>query len=166
MNIFLNFTIYQIGWFLAVFKENTGAAIALPLLVVHLYFSKHKKADLKMMGLLLFAGLIIDGTLHAIGCLQFNVLAFPIPLWLAIIWLLLATLPHHSLNWLKGRPVLSSVFGAIGGPLAYWAGVRVGAAGFGWDAIWALAVISLIWAILWPFVMYFANRVLPRNMKV
>lgn len=162
MNIFINFSIYQIAWFLSVFRENSGALLALPLLAVHLYLSKHKKADLKMMGLLLASGLLIDGTLHAIGCLSFNAPSLPIPFWLGTVWLFLATLPNHSLAWLKGRSLLSMIFGALGGPLAYWAGVRVGAASFVWDTGVALITIAVIWAILWPLVMHFANHVLPK----
>ncbi len=162
MNIILNFLIYQVAWFLCVFKENTGALIALPLLCLHFYFSQCKKADLMLMAIVLVAGLIIDGTLHFVGCMTFNVPALPIPFWLATVWIFLATLPNHSLIWLKGRPVLSGIFGAIGGPLAYWAGIRVGAANFGWNQIEALSVIALIWSILWPVVMYLANRILPK----
>lgn len=163
MNIFANFTLYQIAWFLCVFLENTGGLIAFPLLFLHFYLSPSKKADLRLMGLLLFAGLLIDGALCFTGLLRFNVPALPIPFWLAVIWLFLATLPHHSLKWLKKRPFLSALLGTLGGPLAYWAGVKFGAAQFGWGLSLSFFVLAGTWAILWPLVMLFAEHELPRK---
>ncbi len=60
-----------------------------------------------MMGFLLAVGIVVDGTLYYIGYISYNIAALPIPFWLAVIWLALATLPHHSLKWLKNRYLLS-----------------------------------------------------------
>ncbi len=163
MNIFVNIGIYQAVWFMCVFLENLGALLSIPLLILHLYLSPCKIQDAKQMGTLLLAGIIIDGTLHMLGFISYNVPAYPIPLWLATIWLGLATLPHHSLSWLKGRMLLASLFGALGGPLAYWAGVRVGAASFNWSLIQSLTTLAVIWAILWPLAMYIAGNDLAKN---
>lgn len=163
MNIVANFALYQIAWFLCVFLENMGGLIAFSLLFLHLYLSPTKRADLRLMGLLLLAGLIMDGILFFAGFLKFNAPSLPIPFWLAVIWLFLATLPHHSLNWLKKRPLLSAIFGAVGGPLAYWAGVRIGAAQFGWELPLSFTVLAGLWAILWPLVMWFADHEIPRE---
>lgn len=162
MNIFINFIIYQVVWLLSVFEGNGGAVAGLLLLVGHLLLSPVKKEDLKMMGLLLAVGMVLDGALHYLGFMTYETAALPIPFWLAVIWLALATLPHHSLKWLKRRPLLSAFFGAIGGPLAYWAGVKAGAASFSWSLVSSLALLAVIWALLWPSVMYLAGRALPR----
>lgn len=157
MNTVINFALYQLAWCLCVFLENTGALIALPLLAVHLYLSPVRKADLRLMGLLLLTGLILDGTMGVTGVLKFNVPARPIPFWLAVIWLSLAILPHHSLKWMKNRPVLSALFGALGGPMAYYAGVRIGAAQFGMGLYASLSLLAVAWALLWPVVMWYAK---------
>lgn len=157
-NSLINIAIYQLIWFSAVLWEDPGGLLALPLLGLHLLLSRKRRADLEMMGLLLAAGLLIDGALHANGIIAFNSAAKPIPLWLAVIWLGLAILPHHSLAWMQRRHLLSALFGALGGPLAYWAGVRLGAASFPLGPGPALGILSVIWAILWPCVMYFAVR--------
>jgi hypothetical protein len=114
-----------------------------------------------MMGILLVAGLVIDGGLQLSGFFRFTAAALPIPLWLVVIWLALATLPHHSLAWMKGRPLLSAALGAIGGPLAYWAGVRLDAAAFSWPLLPSLLLLAVIWAALWPAVMFFAGKLCP-----
>jgi hypothetical protein len=156
INLFFNLAIYQIVWFLGILGDMGGTLIALPLLCLHLVLSPSRKADLKMMAILLFAGLMIDGVLYHTGFFGFDLEARPIPFWLAVIWLALATLPHHSLAWLKTRPILSALFGAIGGPLAYWAGVRLGAASFTWPLAPSLLVLAIIWGLLWPGIMTFA----------
>jgi len=163
MNILVNVILYQAVWFLCVFKENSGALIALAFLVVHLYFSTCRYRDIRMMALLLAIGVLIDGTLYLAGFMTYNVQAIPIPFWLAVVWLALATLPHHSLRWLKQRPFLSSLLGALGGPLAYWAGVKAGAASFSLPLITSLALLAFIWGVLWPFTMYIANKDLPKK---
>jgi hypothetical protein len=162
MNIFVNLIIYEIVWLLCVFAENWGALVALLLLAGHILLSPIKREDLKMMGFMLLIGVVVDGILHTIGFMSYNVAALPIPFWLAVIWLALATLPHHSLKWMKNRPLLCVIFGIIGGPLAYWGGVKAGAASFNWPLLWSLALLAAIWAILWPMVMYFAGRALPK----
>lgn len=156
MNIIVNVVTYQAVWFLCVLGETRGALVGLLLLGLHLFFSPIRMLDLKMMGILLVVGLGIDGILHALGFFSFNVAARPIPFWLLVIWLALAILPHHSLAWLKSRFLLSAFFGALGGPLAYWAGVRLGAAYFNWSLLASLGTLAIIWAFLWPAVMFFA----------
>ncbi len=163
MNIFINIGIYQVVWFLCVLLENLGAILALPLLILHLYLSPYKGDDLKLMSKMLFIGCVVDGLLHSNGFISYNVSALPIPLWLAVIWLALATLPHHSLNWLKGRYFLSAFLGLFAGPLAYWAGVKFGAAHFDKSLISSLVVFALIWAGLLPLCIYIADKIRPHN---
>lgn len=154
MKILTNVIIYQLIWFFSVLGGNTGASGGIVLLLIHLLFSLKKRADLLMMGFLLFTGLLVDGTLHQVGFITFAETGFPIPFWLMVIWLGLAITPHHSLAWLQNRPLLSMLFGALGGPAAYWAGVRLGAATFTWTLFPSLCTLSIIWVFLWPAVMY------------
>lgn len=156
MKILSNVIIYQSIWLLAVLGGTKGAYGGILLLFIHLIFSPVKGADLRMMGFLLFTGLLVDGTLHQVGFISFTVTGFPIPFWLMVIWLGLAITPHHSLAWLQHRLLLSMLFGAMGGPVAYWAGARLGAATFNYALLPSLLILSLIWALLWPAVMYFS----------
>lgn len=154
-----NVALYQIVWFLCVLGGNSGGLVALPLVLLHLFFSKKRLADLKVMALLFIAGLLIDGTLQATGFFRFpKDSGWPIPLWLAVIWLALATLPHHSLAWLRGRYLLAGLFGGLGGPLAYWAGERFGAMQFQLSLFFSLVILAGIWMVLWPLVMHFSYR--------
>jgi len=163
MSLVINVLIYQIIWFLCVFKGDFGAFLSLGLLIGHLLWSPLRKADLQMMCVLLIMGLIIDGLISYAGVVSYRVDGVPIPFWLAVIWLALAILPHHSLRWLKGRPLLSSLFAAVGGPLAYWAGVKAGSATFNATLFSSLALLAIVWALFWPLAMSIANRLAPRD---
>lgn len=156
MKIFVNVLIYQIVWFLAILKGNQGAALGVALLIIHLANSEYTVADLKMMGFLLFVGILVDGTLVQIGFFTFTNTGFPIPLWLMVIWAALAITPNHSLNWLKNRLFLASILGALGGPTAYWAGTRMGAATFNWPLLSSLLLLALLWSLLFPAIMHFS----------
>ncbi len=161
MRILANVLIYQLIWFACVLGGTPGALASLPLLALHLVLSRVRRADLQLMALLLAAGLLIDGALQFFGFFSFRTGGQPIPLWLAVVWLGLAILPHHSLSWLKGRPLLAFAFGASGGPLAYWAGVRLEAASFSWPLATSILVLALIWGLFWPLAMAAASRILP-----
>jgi len=150
-----NIALYQVVWFLCVLGGNSGGTMAVMLVLLHLFFSKKRLADLKMMAMLLIAGMLIDGTLLATGFFSFtNDTGWPIPLWLAVIWLALATLPHHSLAWMQGRYLLCVLFGGLGGPLAYWAGERLGVMQFNLSLFSSMLILAGIWAVLWPLVMH------------
>lgn len=161
LKILCNVIIYQTIWLLSVLGGDNWAWGGLILLLVHLAISPTRAADLQMMAFLLFTGILVDGSLQYAGFFTFTVTGFPIPRWLMIIWLGLAITPHHSLAWLKNRHLLSMMLGGIGGPAAYWAGVRLGAAAFNWPLLPSLCTLAIIWALLWPAVMYFS--VLSKN---
>ncbi len=98
-------------------------------------------------------GVIIDSTQQALGLFTFK--ADPgwplwLPLWVFVIWAQFATLFHYALYWLKGRTLLAVIFGFFGGPLAYWAGIRMGAASFGENPVATIIVLALVWAIVTP----------------
>jgi hypothetical protein len=159
MRTVLNIAIYQSIWFLSVLGGTRGAYVGLLLLIIHLVQSKCRVADIKTIGLLLCMGTLADGILHQIGFFTFTVTGFPIPFWLMVIWMGLATTLHHSLSWLKNRPFLSMLFGALGGPAAYWAGARLGASTFNWPLPTSLLVLALVWALLFPAIMFWTVRI-------
>ena len=163
MNWLVNFAIYQAAWFVCVLGGDAWAWIAPVLLAVHLYLSPCRRADLLLAGVLLLAGLAIDGTLRAIGFISFDSTFVPIPLWLMGVWLTFAILPNHSLAWLKNRLRLSAILGALGGPLAYWAGVRLDAATFNWPLLPSLLLLAIVWAALMPGVIRLSSRLAPKR---
>jgi len=73
-----------------------------------------------------------------------------------MLWMIFAMTLNHSLAWLSQKYYLSILFGAIGGPLAYIAGEKLG-------AITLLSSNSIImlcvgWALITPVLLIIANK--------
>lgn len=158
MKILANALAYQVVWFLAILLGNPGAAAGAVLIFILLVISECREGDLKMIGLLTLLGLIVDGTLQHVGFFTFKSPGFPIPFWLLVIWLGLAMTIHHSLAWLKDKLLLAALFGCLGGPAAYWAGTRMGAASFNWPLATSLLVLAVIWLLIFPAIMLFSRK--------
>ncbi|MBM9605324.1 DUF2878 domain-containing protein [Desulfopila inferna] len=159
MNIYLNIVFYQAIWFLCVLYGNFGALGGLVLLALHLMLSDRRAADAKMIVFFIAAGVLIDTAMQEFGILAFAAPSWLIPFWLIVIWAGLATLPLHSLRWMQGRHLINIFFGGLGGPLAYWGGVKLGGAEFPQTPSLSLAVLGVVWAVFWPLAMYLAARI-------
>jgi hypothetical protein len=77
--------------------------------------------------------------------------------WLVILWALFATTLNSSLRALQSRPWIAAALGAAGGPLAYYAGARLGALQFLEPAA-MLAALALGWALATPLLLSLARR--------
>jgi len=147
-----NFVAYQLAWFAVVFGAAqgyawAGALAALAVAAVHLAL-RRDLLELKLMGLAAGIGLLVDSTLAMTGQVIFAS-AWPpdlAPYWMLSLWVAFATTLNHSLRWLMHRPVAAAVAGALGGPLAYLAGARLGALTLVTPAI-TLAIIALLWTV-------------------
>jgi hypothetical protein len=62
------------------------------------------------------------------------------------------------MSWLADRYLVGAVFGAVGGPLAYLAGVRLGAAILGPSQTAALIVVAIEWALAMPLLLWIARQ--------
>lgn len=160
----VNFVIYQLGWFACVLGAaagwgNLGATCALALVLLHLVLATKPNQEWPLLLAALSLGLIVD-SLHAeFGILDFNgqVGALP-PLWVLALWVQFGTALHFSLRWLSGRYLLAGLMGAVGGPMAFLGGERLGAAVFGEPRALSLAVLGFSWGIALPLLVYVADR--------
>jgi hypothetical protein len=84
------------------------------------------------------------------------------PFWMTPIWIALALTLQSSMSWLSGRYLLAGVLGAISGPFAYWAGVRMGAGVFS-DLVTAMICLSVIWLIITPALFYISSLLKARH---
>ena len=75
--------------------------------------------------------------------------AWVAPAWIVAMWVLFGTTINHGLSWLKRHWALSVSFGLFGGPMAFYAGSKMGAVQFT-DTLMALAVLGAGWAVLLP----------------
>lgn len=165
VHMIINFAAFQIGWFSSVI----GAAQQMPwlgplallfVLSIHLRLARRPQAEL---GLVIACGLLgacFDSLLVIAGWVaypsgQFS--AFLAPYWIITMWMLFGTTLNMSMGWLKGRRLLAAVFGAIGGPLSYVAGQKLGGIVFV-EQYSALIALAVGWAICMPLLLALAER--------
>jgi hypothetical protein len=165
MNKLVNFALFQLGWFASVLLGASqyhwlGPVVVFAILFVHLRSSQDREAERRLIGYALLIGLVWENLLSLGGLIvypsgqPFGILA---PVWIIAMWPLLAITLNVSLRWLKALPAMAALFGAIGGPLAFLAGERLGAAVFP-NFYLAMAALAVGWAILFPVLMYLAAR--------
>jgi hypothetical protein len=162
----LNYSLFQAGWFICVLGAASGwpllaALVGFALVLLHLALVSNPLREGMLLVLSLVLGLLVDAV-H----IRTGVLSFPLgslhpswpPPWILVLWLQFAMTLHYSLAWLNGRYLLGALLGAVSGPLAYWAGVRLGAAGFGEDLIRCLLQIGVLWALVMVFLLWAAGQ--------
>lgn len=162
----INFALYYAGWFACVLGPAwgypwTGTAIAVALVGCHLALVQRRGDELVLMACAALFGVVVDTFQIAAGLLRFptgTLFGFLPPPWLIVLWAQFAGTFHFSMQWLKRRPWLAAVFGAIGGPLAFIAGLRMGIVAFHpafWPSVLSLAIV---WAVAVPALLRLAVR--------
>jgi hypothetical protein len=160
-----NFVLFQLSWFACVLGGAHGLPWFGPLAVggfVALHLSRASR-PLDEAWLLVGAALIgmsFDSLLVVLGWL-----AYPsgqwhpalAPYWIVTMWVAFAATLNASLSWLKGRALTAALFGAVGGPLAYLAGEKLGGVVFV-DRIAALAMLAVGWGLIMPILVRLAGR--------
>lgn len=162
----LNYSLFQAGWFICVLGAASGwpqlaALVGFALVLLHLALVSSPLREGMLLVLSLVLGLLVDA-IH----IRTGVLLFPLgslhpglpPPWILVLWLQFAMTLHYSLAWLNGRYLLGALLGAISGPLAYWAGVRFEAAGFGEDLLRCLLQIGVLWGLVMVFLLWAAEQ--------
>jgi hypothetical protein len=106
-------------------------------------------------------GYVADSVLVLAGVLRFPphaALGWPSTAWMVALWVLQAAVLGGAMSWMRGRFALAAVVGAVGGPLAYLAGVRMGAAVLGPTHAVALALIAAEWTAAMPLLVWMEKR--------
>lgn len=161
----LNVAAYQTGWFACVLGAangwgTAGAAIAIALALAHVAAAERPDREWPVVLAAGGIGLVADSLHAGLGILDFRghqagTLA---PLWVVALWLQFGTVLHFCLRWLSRRYLLASILGLVGGPLAFLAGERLGAATFGEPKLVSLALLGVSWAILLPLLVALGDR--------
>lgn len=130
----INIIAYQGAWFACVLgaaggHTMIGVAAALVVVLWHLYTASHRIAELRLVAITALFGAVFETLLNASGWVRMSpdLLLGWTPLWMVALWAAFATTLNVSLRSLRRRYVLSAALGAVGAPLAYYAGARLGA---------------------------------------
>ena len=155
VNFVVNATVFQICWLACVVGSAYGltwpSVIAFTALALwQLHPSRRAPTDLRLLGLSLALGLLVDSLWIQLNMMEFTT-RWPFetfaPAWIIMLWLGFALTVNHSLVWLKDHPALPPLMGMIGGPLAYFAGLKFGAVEFLVSTPLIIACLGIAWGL-------------------
>jgi hypothetical protein len=163
--IVANVLLYQIGWFAAVLGAARGwpwlgVAVLAAVVAVHLVRARTPARELALLTLAFAIGAVFETLMVQAGLMRFDggaLLAGTAPVWMVALWASFATTLNVSLRALHGRLIAASLLGAVGAPLAYYSGQKLGAVQMV-NAGATLAVVAAGWAVLTPLLFLAARR--------
>lgn len=166
INNLINLALFQGVWFITVIGAAEGNAwygiTGLSCFVcIHYLIAHTVKADFLLAAVAILLGLIIETTLIQTGVLNYlHSITSPqfAPLWILILWANLALTLNGCLRWLQGRYMLAALLGAMGGPLTYFGGMKLGAATTDLPVATTLGVIAVIYAFVTPLLLRIAHQ--------
>ncbi|HFL2185913.1 TPA: DUF2878 domain-containing protein [Pseudomonas putida] len=148
----------QAGWWICVLGAERPWLLLLVIagVAVHLRLCPDVNAEVKALLRVTLAGCVLDSTLGALGVFGFD--GWPLPLWLALLWLVLASGMRHSLAWAGRHWQIGALIGALGGPLAYVGGARVTQVALPLGTLETGLLLMPIWALALPLLARLAAR--------
>ena len=131
----INVALFQAAWFAAVIGAARGMLwlgplAMIPTLAIHLALQVNRRGEVKLLLAAGLLGFLFDTAFVASGVFTPLQHLFPRPFsppWMICLWLNFAATLNVSMAWLRGRYLLAAAFGAVGGPLAYYSGAKLGA---------------------------------------
>lgn len=161
----VNYVLFQLGWLACVWGAAAGypwlsIAAILPAVILHLAWAYKPLVELRLLALCAAIGIVFDAGLLATSWVAFpngNWIPGLAPYWMMILWIFLGTTLNLSMAWMKGRHLLAFLLGAIGGPLAYLAGERLGGIEL-LNTTASMAALSVGWGIIMPLLAGAAGR--------
>ena len=155
----LNAGLFQLGWFACVLGGNSlWLLLAGAALLAHLLVISRSMSDVRLVLVVCLVGSTVDSLLLNAGVFVFKQPGILSPLWLVVLWALLAITLNHCLAWTAKPWWRAVLLGALGGPLSYYAGQRLGAVQFPLGLWPTLAGLSLLWAGLFPALQWLAGK--------
>lgn len=141
----------QAGWWACVLGAHTPAwLLVIPVgLALHLWLCPAPGDEAWALLRVALLGCIADSLLGLLGVFVFE--AWPLPLWLALMWLVLACGMRHSLAWAGRVPWCGALAGLVGGPLAYLAGARLAGVELPLGAMGTGLLLAPLWALGLPW---------------
>jgi len=161
----INFVLFQLGWFACVLGGAwlwpwAGVAFVAGASAWHLSQVANPRGEVTLLGVAMLLGTVVDSVLPALGWVSFpsgQLHPAMAPVWIIALWALFAGTLNSSMQWLKGRYLLACAFAAVGSPLSFYAGSRLGAVTL-LEPVPALAAQALMWALVLPLLVWLAGR--------
>ena len=165
MKVVANFIAFQIGWFSCILGAANGLPwfgpiVCLVLITLHLRMVDFPRRELQLILSAIGIGVILDSFFVITGWLNYPngiLLTGTAPYWIVALWAIFASTLNVSMKWLHGKYFLAALLGAIGGPLSYLAGARLGAVHIV-DPLPALMALGVGWGLAMPILVLLARK--------
>ncbi len=160
----VNVILFQAAWFAAVLGAARGMlwlgpVAMIPTLAVHLALQENRRGEVKLLLTACLLGFLFDTAFVWGGVFTPLQHLFPRPFsppWMICLWLNFAATLNVSMAWLRRRYLLAALFGAIGGPLAYYSGAKLGAT----EALpttTGMLLLAVGWGLMTPLLFWLAR---------
>jgi hypothetical protein len=161
----VNFAVYEAAWFACIFgvahgRPLWGTAALVAAIGWHVAISARPMSELALIVILCAIGLVAESLVVVQGNVAYPAgqpVAWLAPYWMVALWGEFGIALNVTLRWLKRKPWLAALLGAVFGPLSFMGGVRMGGARFV-DEPAALVTLVVMWAVLMPLVMWVSDR--------
>lgn len=151
----VNLICFNLAWLGLIFIGNTAIAFVLLWLIITIYNSNNRYAELQLVISITLVGSLVDAIFTAYGVLMFNNSLF-IPLWLVVLWAAFSATITSSLMFLSGSKLGQFIFGFVFAPLSYLAGASLSKVDLGFSVYTTYFILAPIWGCL--FVSFFLIR--------
>lgn len=157
----------NIGWFICVLGAANGYNWLGPLFVavlvaIHLNLIPARRRELATLAAAALFGYTIDSVMVLAGVFDFPAQAgvgAPSTVWMVALWVNFAMALNVALHWLQRKYLLAALLGAVGGPIAYFAGTRFGGLLAPAGITVLIGAVAVQWAIATPLVVAGAARI-------
>ena len=158
MRSLINVALFYVTWFACTLGAARGhpwlgIGVATASVILHLAFISPGRREATVLVLCGFLGLILDALVLQLDRIQFPGAernALIAPAWMTALWVAFGTLLSVSLAWMRGHYTIAQLFGAIGGPLSYYGGAKLGAIQLTEPLRNSLIVIAAEWWLAMP----------------
>jgi len=156
---------FQLGWFACVLGGANqlpwaGTLAAVFIAAWHLSRAQRPGRELTLLAAVGALGAVWDSLLVAAGWLTYpsgTLLTNTAPHWIVAMWVLFASTLNVSLRWLRGRWLMAALLGATAGPLAYYAGAKLGGVVIA-EPLPGFIALAAGWAIFMPLLIKLSSR--------
>lgn len=163
--IFISLLGFYIGWLACVMGAAGGNPFMGPVVVALIVILSWRmqilsRPDISLALISIPLGILLDSALSSFGVFSYQ---SPLPVswlsppWMVALWVNFAIILRGPLGWMEGKYVLGAVFGALGGPLSYYAGFRLGAITVPGGIETFLIVVAIEWAVAMPILLGLAR---------
>ncbi|MDG1752333.1 MAG: DUF2878 domain-containing protein [Thalassotalea sp.] len=152
----LNLLAFNFSWLGLVLIGNTAIPFVLLWLLVHIYKSKQRIAELKLIISVTIIGVCLDSVLVALGVFIFSE-SYMLPIWLIVLWSAFSGTIAHSLNFLTTNKKLQFIVGFIFPPFSYLAGASLSKVELGYKAITTYFILAPLWGCLFIVIYLLKN---------